>query len=125
MNNIYIYIVKCSDNSYYTGVTNNVDKRINEHNLGIDTRCYTYRRKPVELAYRQSFADPRDAIKAEKQIKGWSRLKKEALIRSDINKLKILSKCSAIVTLRQAQGDINIGHAKPGEVLIKKTEINE
>ncbi|UCG28215.1 MAG: GIY-YIG nuclease family protein [Bacteroidales bacterium] len=84
---IYVYIVKCSDASYYTGVTNNIEKRIREHNSGINNRAYTYSRRPVELVYFEQFSDPYAAFRLEKQIKGWTRRKKEALIRGDYDRL--------------------------------------
>ena len=76
---------------YYTGLTNDLDRRISEHNMGINTNCFTYKRRPVTLVYEQWFSDVFAAIAWEKQIKGWSRKKKEALIRNDIAKLKRLS----------------------------------
>ena len=68
----YVYIVKCSDNSYYTGVTNNVDGRVWEHNNSTDEAAYTYSRRPIVLKYVESFEDVNVAISREKQIKGWS-----------------------------------------------------
>lgn len=88
---MYLYILKCSDNSYYTGVTADIEKRINEHNIGIDPKSYTFNRKPVKCVFVQQFNDPSDAITAEKRIKGWSRPKKEALIQGDYNELIKLS----------------------------------
>jgi putative endonuclease len=93
MKNYFVYIVICSDDSYYTGVTNDLERRIAEHNFGNDEKSYTYSRKPVKLVYSELFNDIKDAIKAEKQIKGWTRKKKEALISNDVNKLKELAKC--------------------------------
>ncbi len=90
---MYVYIVKCCDNSYYTGVTKDLNKRLSEHNSGMDAACYTYTRRPVQLVFCQEFADPNEAIKAEKQIKGWSRKKKEALIQRNWQKLKELAQC--------------------------------
>ncbi len=89
--NYFVYILKCSDGSYYTGVTSNLEKRLNEHNSGL-IKGYTSERLPVELVYSNWFNDVYDAIRAEKQIKGWSRAKKEALIRGDFEALVNLSK---------------------------------
>ncbi|PIQ72895.1 hypothetical protein COY13_04515 [Candidatus Roizmanbacteria bacterium CG_4_10_14_0_2_um_filter_36_35] len=86
-----VYILKCSDNSYYVGITNNVEKRVWEHNQGI-VRGYTFKRKPVRLVYFQEFKDVNEAIAFEKQLKGWRRVKKEALINKNIDKLKKLTK---------------------------------
>ena len=90
--NYYTYILKCSDDKYYTGVTDNIERRIWEHQNGIDPKCYTYSRRPVELVYSESFPEVIYAIMREKQIKGWSRKKKEALISEKFNELPDLSK---------------------------------
>ncbi len=92
MKQYYNYIVKCSDGSYYTGVTNNLEKRIAEHNEGKDIRSYTFSRRPVKLVWSNMTFDINQAIEKEKQIKGWSRAKKEALIKEDWNTLVELSK---------------------------------
>jgi len=76
----YVYIVKCSDSSYYTGVTNNLERRIAEHNEGENPRAYTYSRRPVKLIWYTDTNDINYAIEREKQIKGWTRKKKEAMI---------------------------------------------
>ncbi len=88
----YVYIVECSDNSYYTGVTNNLDLRIGQHNEGYDKTSYTFKRRPVVLRYSQQFHDILQAIAFEKQVKGWSRKKKEALFNEEWNELIRLSK---------------------------------
>ena len=87
----FVYIVQCSDESYYTGITSNLEKRINEHNSGL-FKGYTSSRLPVKLVYSNHFNDVNEAIHAEKQIKGWSRAKKEALIKGDFDALVVLSK---------------------------------
>jgi putative endonuclease len=92
MKSYYVYILKCSDGSYYTGVTNNIEKRLAEHNSDNSVTSYTFKRRPVELVYCQEFNDIKQAIELEKQIKGWSRRKKEALINEDWEKLKLYSK---------------------------------
>ena len=80
MNKTYfVYIVECSDSSYYTGVTNDLERRLDEHNSGLDKKSYTFKRKPVTLKYSAVFYDIKQAISFEKQIKGWNRKKKEAL----------------------------------------------
>ena len=86
-------MLKCSDQSYYIGVTNNLDRRIAEHNEGRDPECYTFSRRPVELVFYENFYSPQQAIEFEKRIKGWSRAKKEALIKGDWNKISQLAKC--------------------------------
>lgn len=88
----YIYILQCSDGSYYTGVTNNVERRCYEHREGLVEGCYTHNKRPVTLRYVEEFTDIREAISREKQIKGWTRKKKEALIDRDFKRLVELSK---------------------------------
>ena len=89
---IYLYIVKCNDGSFYTGVTNDLEKRIIEHNNGINSDSYTYNRRPVELVYHTYFIDFNLAFEWETRIKKWSKAKKLALINGDFDLLKILSK---------------------------------
>jgi putative endonuclease len=91
MKDYFVYIVKCSDMNYYTGITSNLEKRIAEHNSRL-IKGYTSNRLPVKLVYYNRFRDVRDAINAEKQIKGWSRAKKEALIQNNFELLVELSK---------------------------------
>ena len=88
----YVYILQCADGSYYTGVTSTLEKRVAEHQIGIDSLCYTYTRRPVVLKFSADFQNVHDAIAREKQIKRWSRRKKEALIAGDFSKLVKLSK---------------------------------
>ena len=89
----YVYIVECSDGLFYTGITNNVPRRIIEHNSGINKKCFTYKRRPVELQFQQEFLDVNQAIYFEKKIKKWSAEKKRALIRGDFDLLPILAEC--------------------------------
>ena len=93
MNNYYVYILKCSDCSFYTGITNNLEKRYGEHKYGLDKECYTFSRRPVKLVFNQEFNDVIQAIYFEKKIKGWTRAKKEALINDDFDMLQILAEC--------------------------------
>ena len=88
----YVYILKCSDNSYYTGMTSNLLKRVFEHKTGKNKDSYTYTRRPVELVFYAEFTDINLAIQAEKQIKKWSRIKKQALINNEFDKLPNLAK---------------------------------
>jgi len=89
----WVYILKCSDNSYYTGHTDNLENRMGVHNAGI-MNCYTMTRRPVELLFSEEFPTRIEALTCERQIKGWSRRKKEALINSDWEALKEYSKPS-------------------------------
>jgi putative endonuclease len=89
----YVYIVECADGSYYTGLVHiSVEKRVAEHNLGVYAG-YTMSRRPVRLRYSEEFTQITDAIAFERRVKGWSRAKKEALIRRDWEALRRLS-CS-------------------------------
>ena len=90
MKDYFVYIVSCSDDSYYTGITNNLERRIAEHNSGL-IKGFTSKRLPVKLVFSEKFSDVNDAIRMEKQIKGWSRMKKEALIEGNIELLVQLS----------------------------------
>ncbi|OPC45889.1 GIY-YIG nuclease family protein [Elizabethkingia anophelis] len=92
MKTYYVYIVKCSDNSYYTGMTNNLTRRIDDHNEGNNPDSYTYIRRPVELVFYYEFNDVDQAIAFEKQVKGWSRKKEEAIINDNWAILPELSK---------------------------------
>ena len=89
----YVYILKCSDDSYYTGITNNLDKRIKEHKFGKYRDCYTYKRRPLEVNFYETFNDVLQAIYFEKKIKKWTHAKKEALINGNFNMLQILAEC--------------------------------
>ena len=95
--NYTVYIVECHDSSYYTGVTNNLDVRLWEHNTGFDKKCYTYERRPVELKYYETTSDVKQAILREKQLKGWSRKKKEALFNENWKEVQRLSKSSTVI----------------------------
>ena len=88
----YVYILECADKSFYTGFTSNLDKRLYEHNVGCDEDAYTYKKRPVVLKWFEQFTDPNQAILIEKQIKGWSRKKKLALIEEDWEKLVTYSR---------------------------------
>lgn len=88
----FVYLLRCSDNTYYTGVTNDVHSRLTEHQSGEDPNSYTYKRRPVQLVFFTEFSDINSAIEKEKQIKKWSKVKKEALINERFELLPELSK---------------------------------
>jgi putative endonuclease len=88
-----MYILRCSDGSYYTGSTNDLDKRILQHQKGVGAN-YTKKRLPVELIYFEEFSRVDLAFKREKQVQGWSRRKKEALINGENEDLPNLSASS-------------------------------
>lgn len=87
----YVYILLCSDGSYYVGFSNNPERRFQENSEGLDPESYTFRRRPLKLVYTVAFMDPVEGIEFEKQIKRWSKAKKEALINGDIKRLKSLA----------------------------------
>ncbi|MBT8256039.1 MAG: GIY-YIG nuclease family protein [Bacteroidia bacterium] len=93
MNQYYVYIVECNDALLYTGITNNVSRRMEEHNLGTLVSSFTYTRRPVQLIFHQEFNDVLQAIYFEKKIKKWSALKKRALANGDFDMLQILAEC--------------------------------
>ena len=95
MDGAYLYILQCADGSYYCGTARlGLEQRVAEHNSG-QHGGYTATRRPVTLVYSEWFQRITDAISAERQIKGWSRAKKEALVRGDFDALQRLSKRSA------------------------------
>lgn len=87
----YMYILECFDLTYYTGSTIDIDKRIEEHQDGRGAN-YTKKRLPVKLIYVEIFSRIDNAFYREKQVQGWSRKKKEALINGKENELPRLSK---------------------------------
>ncbi|WP_259067971.1 GIY-YIG nuclease family protein [Mucilaginibacter sp. X4EP1] len=91
MKQYFVYILYCKDNSYYTGVTNDIDRRMYEHENGLDPKSYTFTRRPLKLTFCEPFNDVNQAIAFEKQVKGWSRKKKEAIINNNWHLLPELS----------------------------------
>ena len=89
---VYVYILRCSDGSYYVGSTRkSLEARVAEHNAGT-FGGYTAGLRPVTLVFHEEFDRILDAIAAERQVKGWSRAKKEALICRDFDLLPMLAK---------------------------------
>lgn len=86
----YTYILKCADGSYYTGSTKDIDRRLIQHQNG-EGANHTRKFGPVELVFVEEFQRIDHAFHREKQIQGWSRRKKEALIRGDFENLSPLS----------------------------------
>ena len=93
MKTFNVYIVRCRDESYYTGITNDIERRLEEHSFGESPDSYTEVRRPVKLVFVETFNDFAIAEQWEKKIKGQSRRKKEALIESNWEKLKEYSVC--------------------------------
>ena len=90
----YVYILRCVDRSFYTGVTNDVERRLYEHITSNDG-SYTSRRKPLKLVWVSHEFNIQDAIALEKQIKGWRREKKIALINEEYDRLPELARAYA------------------------------
>jgi len=88
----YTYILECADKSFYTGITHNLDARIDFHNSGINKESYTHTRLPVKLVYFEETDSIIVAKERESQIKGWSRKKKESLIKGNVNLLPQLAR---------------------------------
>lgn len=91
MKEAWVYILRCNDDSYYTGCTTNLEQRLEQHQTGT-FEGYTSERLPVVLVWSERFAELHPAIEAERRIKTWSRAKKEALIRGEYGHLRELSK---------------------------------
>lgn len=91
MLSFYLYILKCSDSSYYIGHTDDIEKRLSEHHLGLYAN-YTSTRRPVELVYMEAFPTRHEAVLAEKKLKKWTRAKKEAFMKKDVALLTCLAK---------------------------------
>ena len=128
----HMYILKCVDDSYYTGSTWNLKKRLAQHQRGEGAR-HTAKRLPVELVYFEKFARVEDAFRREKQVQGWSRRKKEALMAGDVNELKRLAECRnesragfdfaqpavASGDQNEANGSLQLHSGKDGEEFFK------
>jgi predicted GIY-YIG superfamily endonuclease len=95
MKRSWTYILECSDGSYYTGSTTALEARIAKHQAGF-YGGYTESRRPLKLVWVQEFTRINDAIKAEWQIKGWTRKKKQALINGDFDLLHELAQSKEV-----------------------------
>ena len=92
MKEAWVYILECSDGSLYTGSTSDIERRLAEHRKGI-LGGYTATRRPCKLVFVQHFPDVSEAVRAERQIKGWTRAKKLALVSGDFELVRVLSRC--------------------------------
>ena len=86
-----VYILRCSDGSYYVGSTEDLQERVKAHNEG-EAAKYTYMRRPVRLVWSEAHDTESAAVRRERQIKKWSRAKKEALMAGDLGRLRELSR---------------------------------
>ncbi|MBR0551217.1 GIY-YIG nuclease family protein [Stakelama marina] len=96
----WTYILQCADGSYYVGHTDDLDARMAAHSTGTAS-AYTAKRRPLNLLWATNFQMRDEAFALERRLKGWSRAKKEALMRGEFHRLPALSRS----TLRQAQGE--------------------
>ena len=86
----WAYMLRCADRSYYLGHTDELERRVAQHQAG-EVNGYTRSRRPVVLVWQQDFATREEALAAERRVKGWSRAKKEALIAGDWDKIRRLA----------------------------------
>jgi len=89
----WTYMLRCADDSFYVGHTDDLDRRISQHQSGYFTG-YTFKRRPIELVWSEDFQTRLDALSAEKQIKGWRREKKQALMNGNWELMSQLSRTS-------------------------------
>jgi len=86
----WVYMLRCSDGSFYVGHTDELDRRMTQHDDGRYCR-WTRSRRPLQLVWSQEFATRDEAKTAEKKLKGWSRAKKQALVDGDLDRLSLLA----------------------------------
>jgi predicted GIY-YIG superfamily endonuclease len=111
----HVYILECSDGTYYTGHTDNLDHRMARHSDGTGSR-YTSKRRPLKLLWATDCQTREEAWELERRLHGWSRAKKEALMRGDLEALPGLAlnreaREARALALRQAQGE-RVRHRK-------------
>jgi predicted GIY-YIG superfamily endonuclease len=83
-----VYILECADGSHYVGMTENLERRLSQHDQAWFVNSYTSSRLPVKLVWHAEFTSHDDAFQRERQIKGWSRAKKQALIQNDFEEIQ-------------------------------------
>ena len=112
----WVYILRCADGSYYTGHTDNLEMRIGQHQAG-ECPGYTVTRRPLELVWSQDCPTREEALLAERQIKGWGRKKKEAMMRGDWAEVSRLAQSkSAHPSTSSGRTDLLL-HASPEQSL--------
>ncbi|NPV00509.1 MAG: GIY-YIG nuclease family protein [Brevinematales bacterium] len=99
----YMYILQCSDGTYYTGSTWNLEKRLSEHQSG-EGANYTSKRLPVSLIYYEEYTRIEDAFNREKQVQGWGHAKKDALMDGDEKLLHQLAICRNVTRVPEEKG---------------------
>ncbi len=95
MKPFFVYLLRCADGSYYVGHTDELERRVAQHQVG-EIDGYTHERRPVELVWSQETASRDEALSAEQRIKGWGRAKKEALIAGDWERVKELARSRTV-----------------------------
>ncbi|WP_194384123.1 GIY-YIG nuclease family protein [Microbacterium luteum] len=105
----YMYILECADRSFYVGSTRDLDLRVAQHNFGEGAE-YTFHRRPVRLVYFEEYERMDDAFLREKQVQGWGRAKRIALITGHVSALSALSKKSRFAG-RDAAGEQEVAGA--------------
>ncbi len=119
----WVYILHCSDGSYYIGHTDNLEKRIGQHHAAEIPGCYTYKRRPLVLAWAQDCPSRMEALEFEMRIKRWSRAKKEALIAGDWQRLTELAKNrTGMGKARADMGDLEDSREKRGSTGSPRTD---
>ncbi len=110
----YTDIVRCSDASYYVGHTDDLEKRISDHNIG-GLSAYTRKRRPVKLVFSHEFQSREETLARERQLQGWSRAKKEALIRDQACRRGGACCGFDALSLRRRAFDASMNSARTGE----------
>ena len=110
----FVYVLKCSNGKYYTGSTTNLEKRLWQHQNGEGSN-FTKAHLPVELVYVEEFERIDDAFYREKQIQGWSRKKKEALIAKDFDLLHELAKSTSTGSATEMNWSVSYGECNTKE----------
>jgi len=100
----WMYILECANGAYYTGSTNDLERRLRQHQAG-EGANFTRKHLPVKLVYYEAFQRVDEAFYREKQVQGWSRKKKEALIKGETNLLHDLAECKNETHFRNAPFD--------------------
>jgi 5-(carboxyamino)imidazole ribonucleotide synthase len=109
----YVYIILCNDGTYYTGLTDDLIRRFEEHVNGIYETCYTFKRRPLILQYYETIPFLKDAVERETQLKGWSKAKKKALIEGNFHKLQLLSQCNNFTHHKYKDLEKGLDYARP------------
>lgn len=107
----FVYILECSDGTFYTGSTNNLELRLAQHQNSVGAK-YTAKRLPVNLIYVEEFTTISEAFYKEKQIQGWSRKKKLTLIKNKMEDLPKFSKCKNEIHFKNKKASTPLSHRK-------------